>query len=89
MTCSYSYGRQSYTTGFQTGPSLPWPEGAESHRRELMAVPGNALQHGASIVICDRATDNLNVAIGTKTYSWPKDVDYPTINVDTGEAVTP
>ena len=86
MTYSYSYGGQRYTNSFHTGHPNAWPEGAESHGRELTAVPGNALQHGANIVICDRVTDNFNAVLGTKTYSWPTDVNYPTLNVNTGKA---
>ena len=46
-----------------------------------MAVPGNPLQHGANIIICDHMTDNLNAVLGTKEYTWPTDVDYATHNV--------
>lgn len=86
ITYSYSYDGLRYTHAFHTGQPVVWPEGAESHGRELMAVPGNALQHGANIVICDRITDNLNAVFGTKTYTWPTDVDYPTLNVRMDEA---
>lgn len=86
ITYSYSYGGQRYTNAFHTGHPVAWPEGAESHGRELMAVPGNALRLGANIVICDRVNDNLNAALGMKNYTWPTDVDYPTLSIDMGEA---
>ena len=76
----------NYTNFFHTGFPFAWPEGAESHGRELMAVPGNAVRHGANIVICDRVIDNLNAVLGTKIYTWPTDVDYPTHSINTGEA---
>ncbi|KAF9022656.1 hypothetical protein BDZ89DRAFT_1070480 [Hymenopellis radicata] len=78
ITYSYSYGGQRYTDTFNTG--------AESHGRELTAVPGNALKLGANIVICDRVNDNLNAVLETKKYSWPIDIDCPTLNVNVGEA---
>lgn len=37
-------------------------------------------------MICDRITDNLNAVLGTKTHTWPTDVDYPTLNVKMDEA---
>ncbi|OAX31906.1 hypothetical protein K503DRAFT_860564 [Rhizopogon vinicolor AM-OR11-026] len=85
ITYSYSYDGKRYTNTFHTGHPGAWPEGAESHGRELMAVPGNALRHGANIVICDRVNDNLNAALRTKTYAWPADVDYPTHNIKISE----
>ena len=82
ITYSYSYNGQRYTTAFHTGLPVAWPEGAESHGKELMAVPGNALRLGADIVICDRVNDNLNAVLGTKHYTWPTDINYPTFNVN-------
>ena len=84
ITYSYSYSGQRYTNAFHTGHPVAWPEGAESHGKELMAVPGNAIRLGADIVICDRVIDNLNAVLGTKNYTWPADVDYPTLNVNRG-----
>jgi hypothetical protein len=86
ITYNYSYGGQRYTNTFHTGHPVAWLEGAESHGRELMAVPGNVLRLGANIVICDRVNDNLNVVLGTKNYTWPTDINYPTLNINMGEA---
>jgi hypothetical protein len=80
ITYGYSYNGQRYTNSFHTGYPVAWPAGAESHGKELMAVPGNPFMLGADIVICDRAVDNLNTLLGTKMYSWPKDVNYPPLN---------
>ena len=80
ITYSYSNDGKRYTNSLQTGYPVAWPAGAESHGQELMAVPGNPFMLGADIVICDRAVDNLNTLLGTKTYSWPEDVNYPPLN---------
>ena len=80
ITYSYSYGGKRYTNSFYTGYPVAWPAGVESHGKELIAVPGNPFTLGADIVICDRAVDNLNTLLGTKTYSWPEDVNYPPLN---------
>ncbi|KAG9311284.1 hypothetical protein JVU11DRAFT_8372 [Chiua virens] len=58
-----------------------WPRGAASQGRELMAIPGNPVKHGAHIVICDRMTDNLNALLHTKAYAWPDNIDYPAHDV--------
>ncbi|KAG9311283.1 hypothetical protein JVU11DRAFT_8371 [Chiua virens] len=81
VTYSCSYDGTRYTNSFHIGHPIKWPEGVESHGRELMAIPGNPLWHGANIIICDRMNDNLNAVLGTKTYTWPDDVDYATRNV--------
>lgn len=80
ITYSYSNDGKRYANSPQTGYPVVWPAGAESRGKELTAVPGHPFTFGADIVICDRAVDNLNALLRTKTYSWPKDVNYPPHN---------
>lgn len=57
MHSRYSYEEAGhYINSFHKihmGHPVFWPKDVESHKRELMAMPGNALKLGANIVICD------------------------------------